>query len=132
MPSHTLSAWPGMDSLDAAQGAQRAEDSGERQRQFMEQLQRKVQDRKLRAEASSKPCLAALLASAARKVRPPPSVCLCMCFSVYLCALREHDRRWSRISRPYLCTIAVTRNRWEDQVWTAQEHASLSYNAAPH
>ena len=57
-----------MDSLDTAQRAQRAEDSAARQRQFMEQLQRKVQDRKQHTEASSKPCLAALLASAARKV----------------------------------------------------------------
>ena len=44
------------------------EDSKARQLHFMEQLQRKVQDRRQQAEASSKPCLAALLASAARKV----------------------------------------------------------------
>lgn len=70
VPSHTLFAWPsGVSSLDTAQRAQRVEESKERQRQFMEQLQRKVQDRKQQTEASSKPCLAALLASAARKVR---------------------------------------------------------------
>ena len=39
----------------------------------MEQLQRKVQQRKGQADtvSSSKPCLAALLASAAKKVCPP-------------------------------------------------------------
>ncbi len=68
MPSLTLFVClSGVSSLDTVQRAQRVEDSKERQRQFMEQLQRKVQDRK-QTEASSKPCLAALLASATRKV----------------------------------------------------------------
>ena len=60
---------PGGESWDTAQRAQRIEDSKERQRLFMEQLQRKVQHRKESADVNSKPCLAALLASAAKKVR---------------------------------------------------------------
>lgn len=54
--------------MDNAQRAQRVEDSKERQRLFMEQLQRKVQQRKDHADVSSKPCLAALLTSTAKKV----------------------------------------------------------------
>lgn len=67
-----------MHSLDTAQKAQRIENSKERQRHFMEQLQRKVQDRKQQSEASSKPCMAALLASAAKKVGFPAYVWPCL------------------------------------------------------
>ena len=66
-------ACAGGESLDSAQKAQRALDNAQRQRAFMEQLQRKVQQRKGQADtvSSSTPCLAALLASAAKKVCPP-------------------------------------------------------------
>ena len=66
-------AQAGGESLDSAQKAQRAQDAAQRQQAFMEQLERKVQQRKGQADpvSGSKPCLAALLTSAAKKVCPP-------------------------------------------------------------